>query len=1168
MKKRFWKLGGLVVLAGLPLAISAPARLINQQPEINLSKQNISQSRAREILTITNDTIDVNDPKLSQQFRDLFASQSVDHLQDLAFNKDRIQAILKELIQYGDLVPAITPIFKTAFKFSEFYYQFSQLQADHIDPNRAIVFSYDQQDPFSDLANGVLKIKIKIGKDLQNQFLFAGGKDEVQIKFVGLKKQLDLYMRDGISGQPFWDETNVIDDSVVKPYILKNKANTTLWRDVSAIKDPAQLIYDNLFLYDHRNGSAIQNQAGVDDYVLATNLTKADLKALNLITNIEIEPFFASGKIKISFDLGSNSLRDDKLINLNDKIGSWSTLKSDSAKRITIWLGGWKRDYSFAILQSTYQQSFDGAKIAIDQNQKLNEIDLEQLVNEIKRHNYEIIERALINFSDYLDPDGAHKLINTRLRYAEWKGLNGKINLNIKKIDWWNGELVLNVSFDPNLMTMHFNDALGKNFSQMKQFNFEVRFFNLQKVQVLKPRLTNINWLWLSKTTISDFFEIKNQQIDLAAISQIIKAKLIGYQQNRDDLVWITSALNQSELSGFNVTNFEADFLKGQVKIDWTYDIKAPARFNDQWYVQDQVYQGEPIIIKGFRAQPNQQFSFDLVKQNATLDINQFNGTSNEPMVNFAWQIDLNWVFKNLINFKGAPVKPNALFATDATFSEFFEFLLVNRGLALKVNSDQSRLDGVITLDHRYLKNQNQSHSDISFHFQIYNLQPIKTININDNFKIDLDLDDFNREYVMKHLISFSDRIVEKPLMVVNQSYQDWLTTSLIGFEIEKEYLHNRAFLHFKFRDFNDLDIEITGFRGVAKFKIYNRISSDQFHLAQIQNGNDLLNNLVNYNGQNQFSSVWLATNVSQQEFYQSYLKAITLIDRNFINNTIKFRVEIADPIKGLVNQDLVVAFNPNVINFYDFDKSYRVEQLALDKLWSHISFSDRVLDKAWFKTNLSQSQFQKMVQLSQVDQDLIIGTTSIKLTSQLSFDFDFSSFEQTSLINQNEVVLDLFSSKNQATFMIDWQIDGLLNDALRGITRFNDLNQAFVYNNLIGYQNQSQGFLGTTNLTKQQFIKMSDLVISNQGTFVLIRFNFASAINQGQNLWLETKITNLPFLKQAPSQYDVNLMTSAISFSLIGLIAISGGLIIWLKKRKQKRLLWVDNLNRNNTMQ
>ena len=66
-----------------------------------------------EVLTITNNAIDVNDPRLSSQFRKTFSSLDADQLSDLANRPTLVQLILKELITYRDQNATITPIFST-----------------------------------------------------------------------------------------------------------------------------------------------------------------------------------------------------------------------------------------------------------------------------------------------------------------------------------------------------------------------------------------------------------------------------------------------------------------------------------------------------------------------------------------------------------------------------------------------------------------------------------------------------------------------------------------------------------------------------------------------------------------------------------------------------------------------------------------------------------------------------------------------------------------------------------------------------------------------------------------------------------------------------------------------------------------------------------------------
>lgn len=1110
-----------------------------------LSISAVDASKIVTILKIINQQIDVNDPRLSEKFQQAFAIQYGDQLDNLANRTDLIQLILKELITYQNQT-SVLPIFATSFDFEQFYYQFSQLQSTNVNPDDAIVFSYSPNNQWKDLAAGILKINIKIGKNLQSSFLFENGQSETEIVFSGLLKQVDWYQRSAISGRDDWNETNVADDQIVKPYVLANKGQQTLWDDIKNLQDPQGFVYNNLIKYEHQNGVAIngQNNDDLANYVLATNLDQSTSEQLGLIRDVQLEPFFASGKIKLTIDLEEQQWRADKKPVLQDRFGNWNAITEN--RLLTIWLGGWKKDYSFSTQTTNNSElSFDAKQIRVA-NQALSDYTVKDLVTQINDGDFSVVDQALINFSDYLDPDGAHKLVNTRLRYAEWKTIGGQIDYQILAQNQWSGDLKLQVSFDPNLIKQHFNQALGTGFKQMQQTNFVINFTNLKPVRIFKQQANRFEWRWLNQTTIKDWFAIQDiNQIDLKAIGETVKKQLINYQnQSQDnDRVFITNATDFKQLGDFKITRFDAKWEQGVVDIEWEHPISANSNFNDQDYESATVAKGS-FTIKGFLSQATNQFDFKPASKSLQLDIKKYNQTNGVQPIDFASQIDPAWVVANLINFQDFNNKANALFSTDAKLSDFYQKLLLPNGIQLSLNGDQSTIDGKIKLNGIYLKGDQQ---DQTFHFQIINLIPKKQFH---HFSYldgkGWDLDQIDRNWVLNNLISFNDRQVAKPALIVNQSARDWFNQSLLDLEINKSYWKHQVEIRFRFRDQPDLVTVIDRLAGSAHFIINQQLDLKTQMLVNYQNENDLFEKLVNFDMQPTNAQAWLTTNVNQSEFMQHYFQNLSIINRDLYQNLLTFKATING-----TQYEINLNFNPDTINVFELDQQFQMEQPFVDDPGSWLNLIDfagsRRGLKSWFRINLTKEQFLAQSQLKLIDRDGMIGSVNWQLVSQVPFNSDHDKAIGVKTLN-----LSTFGLDASGTFSYENQVNAQLNDLLKEIKNFQDLNENFVYDQLIGYQDQSRTLIATTNLTKEQFRKVSQLSIINRQTNVEIIFKFASKLNQGQVEQASIKITNLPFLKHTLSQFDINLIVTISA--LVVLVAIISGIVI-VKVRARKHL-------------
>lgn len=1128
--------------------------------------ENQFQSKLSEVLTITNDAIDVNDPRLSNQFRKTFSTLDADQLNDLANRTTLVQLILKELITYSDQSATISPIFSTSWTFSQFYYQFSQIQAQVVDPADAISFSYGNQGPFKNLANGELKVKITIGKNLKNQFSFANGEDEVEITFFGFQKQYDWYQRTDASGQSDWNVNNVANDHLVNPYQLPNRHDRTLWNDIKDLQDPQQFVYDYLIKYEHQLGQAINgsNDPDLANQVLTTNLDRDQLIVQKAIEKVNLEPFFASGKIHLQIWIKQSPWRADKLTLLNDQFGTWSGLKTN---RIDLWIGGWKKDYSFAMQPNQDQVvNFDSRDVVID-GQTLSDWSADQLATMVSQGDDQILDQALINFSDYLNPDQANKLINTRLRYQEWKTIGTKLNYQVNAIDRWNGTLKLQVYFDPKWTNLHFVEALGSGFKKIDRFNFMIEFNHLKPEQNLIQQANQFNWSWLNQSTISDYFAIDDPNtIDFKKITNVVKTKLINYQPSvQNDFALATNAANANALDRFKISDFKPDWNQGQVQISWQYQVDAKTIFNGIEYLKPSIVK-QSFIINGFQTEARQKYHFDVAKD-LELDINDFNQTSNQAPIHFATQIDQKWIINNLINFANQAAKPNALFTTDATLQAFNEQLLVANGISLNLSGDQSYLDGKIKLNRNALVGN--FNEDVVFHFRIKSLVAKKQfVHIDHLVANDLNLDDLDRNWVLNNLISFSDHQVANPALIVNQSRQGWLTTSFTNLIIEKSYQNRQATIRFQFQDQPDLVSTISGLIANVHWDFNWHLNVDDL-IVNYQSGDDLIANLVNFgDDDNLKKQAFLNTNVSRQEFFTTYFQGLVVKERNLYDHYIQFEIKL----QGLGAQTIWLQFNRDAINIFDLDPYYQAKGYdpnQIDQAWleSQIDFAgSRINQPSWFRTNLTKAQFQTWFKWKLIANDQSIGALKLELNSQVKFNFDHFQDFATGIEKLN---LSLFGFKAGGQFSFENQVNGQLNFNLAQLTNANQLNENFIYDNLITYQSQKPvlGTIATTNLTKAQLQAVTKLVIEINDTSVVLKFNFASALNQQQLDQASITITNLKFLKQPWSQFDLNLIIIISTFALI--FAIGTTILGWQihRVRKQKASAFKHKLKQQNRL-
>ena len=1132
-------------LIGLTLGLTSAAAL---STTVSLT----TNLRIAEVLTITNDAIDVSDSRLSDQFRKTFTNLYGDQVSDLANRNDLIQLILKELITYGDQASTIKPIFSTKSTFSDFYYKFSQIQNQIVDPDNAIVFSYGDQGDFKNLAAGILKVNITIGKNLKNEFSFATGKNEATITFYGLQSQYDWYQRTTASGQDNWNVDNVADDHLVNPYQLPNRMQTTLWNDIKTLQDPEQFVYDHLIKYEHHNGQAISgiNQdPNLANHVLATNLDQKQLKAAKVIEKVVLEPFFASGKIHLQIKIKQSPWRQDKMEILNDQFGTWKAIKGNW---INLWVGGWKKDYSFATkMQNDQVIQFDSQLLTIG-TENLNQWSAIELVEQINQDHFEVIDQALINFSDYLNPDQANKLINTRLRYQEWKTIGAKLNYQVVDFDQWSGKLKLKVDFDPKWSQLHFIEPLGKGFQAIKQRHFIVEFINLKPDQNFNQVAKSVHWNWLNQSTISDWFAITNEhQIDFDQISKVIKTKLVNYNNwNRDDLLFTTNAPDANALVGFQINNFIPNWKQGLVQIDWSYQIPKQTSFNGRYYDQGGIIE-DWVTISGFQSQINQQYNFGATSPDLELEIDDFNQTNQAKPIYFASQIDERWIINNLINFADQGQKPHALFTTNASLKAFNEDLLVANGIRLHLSSDQSYLDGTITINRLALSgNFNQ---DQVFHFRIKGLVAKNQVRHDEHLSLsDVDLDQIDRQWVFNNLISFTDQQVINPTLVVNQSRQIWLTNSFQNLIIEKSYANHQALIRFQFQNQPDLVTTISDLQGKPKWVFNDHIVLKNQAIVNYQSGSDLVTNLVNFDNQFVNEQVWLNTNVSQSEFFNTYFQAITIKDRNLYQNYLEFAIVIAN--QGW--KTIRVEFNQNDVNIFDFNpyyglSGYNLNQINLGLIEQQIDFAgSRINQPSWFRTNLTKAQFQKWMQWKLIENESAIGALKLKLTSQVNFNFDDL---QAAAVAIDHIELRLFGFAAGGQFNFETTVNANLNQYLKTIENANQLNEAMIYDHLITYDgyNLEQAAIASTNLTKAQFQSVAKVKIEIKDHQAIVWFNFASALNQGQLKQARIVINNLGFVRGKWTQFEFNIIIIVISVVII--LAIGGGWWGWQIKRRQK---------------
>ena len=198
--------GSLVTLTTLSLSFHNEQLLLVNQNQQQVPNQGNPQANQTLTVNSTNLKLDTENEQLSAPFKELLATLFPTDFQDLLRDTTKAQHFLNELVSYSDKTNPLA-FFKTNLDFATFYNNYSQARKGFFDPETAVAFQYDDtQNTIASVSNGVMQGKIKIGKNLQNQFEFAGNtgnnKNEIDFELNNLKTQFDIYFRNEAIGKP------------------------------------------------------------------------------------------------------------------------------------------------------------------------------------------------------------------------------------------------------------------------------------------------------------------------------------------------------------------------------------------------------------------------------------------------------------------------------------------------------------------------------------------------------------------------------------------------------------------------------------------------------------------------------------------------------------------------------------------------------------------------------------------------------------------------------------------------------------------------------------------------------------------------------------------------------------------------------------------------------
>ena len=649
-----------------------PNNLLNNLND-SKSEDTLNQN-GKQTLTVKNTKIDLNNSALSNGFKEFFTPLYPEDFKKLITDTTKVQYLLNELVSYSDKKNPLA-IFETDLPFEEFYNKYSQMQKGIFNPDKAIVFSYDDdatKNTNSSIANGTMKGKIKIGKDLVNQFQFSttnnGNSTEIEFELNNLQYQFDIYFRNQALGQDNWDKTNVADDAIVKPFIIEGKEAQTILQELTTKpNDFTNFVLDNFIIYDHHNGKKIaDNSKDNRNKILATNLSKDDFKNRKILETVIAEPFVGSGKFRIFIKFNTYSFRnkwlDQKPKSINDDRGTFVQLENDAAK--VFWLAGWKKDYSFNFLKT--QTELDSEKLILNPfagegfNNFLKKYTPEQIEKLINQKQCDDLFKGLVNFSAYLfkNPGGLlplpvnalpEKLLTTNLIFEEFKTLTQKNPFRIFAnnygdnvyLDNFKGTFSGMMVVDDFLVKQHYIESPDNTkydkFDQSSKIGLDFKLKNLRKKMFFKPndfevdQNNFINVEWLNNQTIKDFFganipfndvrQISEQ--DLKTIKEKILKNFVKYNHNNFDNLdkndfkifpILTNAITYDDLEkavSLSTNDLSFDLLKGTLGASFTFKFKNGI-LNDKYETQEESSFTITFKLKGFKPDKNNgQYDFN-----------------------------------------------------------------------------------------------------------------------------------------------------------------------------------------------------------------------------------------------------------------------------------------------------------------------------------------------------------------------------------------------------------------------------------------------------------------------------------------------------------------------------------------------------------------------------
>ena len=1263
-------LGSLVTLTTLNLSFRNEQLLWANQNQQQVPNQGNPQANQTLTVNSTNLKLDTENEQLSAPFKELLATLFPTDFQDLLRNTTKAQHFLNELVSYNGKENPLA-FFKTNLDFATFYNNYSQARKGFFDPETAVTFQYDDtQNAIASVSNGVMQGKIKIGKNLQNQFQFTGNtsngnsKNEVDFELNNLKTQFDIYFRNEAIGKPEWNKDNVADDLIVRPFEIQQKngqpAKSLLEEQLLTMSKVEEYILDNLIVYDNKNGEEVPKDTNTNA-ILATNLTKNDFKKRNILKVIFVQPFVGSGKLQVNVSFNTNGKKnvwlDEKPLSLIDSRGTFSRLNDNVIK--TFWLGGWKKDYSFNFLQNNNNKEFDAKTLILnpllqeDFANALWKYSATEIEKMIINQNFDDLFKGLINFNAFLfkfinmiPPGGPNlpiapqkqmpeKLLTTNLIFEEFKTLIQKnpfrfiVNNfnNNTYLDAFSGTFEGGLIVDKDLVQQHWvstpTPPNGYNkFEPTSPTLLNFKLKNLHREIYFRPQEASFNNKgyvevpWLAGQTIKDFFGLQNNtganptNGELDKVKEKILKNFVKYNHKNfnnpteadfQQRVILTNAFNYDSLKSsvtMEAKNIQFNHAKGLLDLQFSFTFEN-GTLNDNLFANGTENTFSiPVKISGF--QPDLtvgQYSFNPVQQvnqnNSVANIKDFNvNNPNGQLITQANEIDFNWIVDNLITFGKTNRAANnavSIFETNATKEQFLNEMLYrgqpnNPGIMLQISPDQTVVNGTIYINKANVQNGpnfgiNQNKDYYTYHFQVVgfmrqpNFDSIGTFNIklqNPNLK----LEELNQDYITNNLISFSDYQQPYAILKTNLTKADYFNTAFKSMQISKSFLNNQALVTINQQQDLVFQVLITGFESQPQFSLQNQIYIDDtnYSLATIQNIQVILQQFMNFDSTNNHLYSILNTNISQNEFENEYLDFINLNQKDFQGNWLDLTLHLKREIAGQTAHTFRIFFNKSQINIYNINRLFNIEKFDLspnlfekDEIINYISFNGSLRpEQALFAINLSKEEFT-----TQGGQIKVVGNPNPR-NGSITFRFDFGQRlinvddpEETNPVSVNFYEVGVFGFKSTAKINFNNKVNAAaFKETFKLINDISELNKKFIFDNLLSFNSQNEGIIGSTNLSKQELFDNTIINVTQEGKSAIINFTFRSRVN-GNQTQQRVQIDNLAFLGYADfAGFNLALILSVAGISALFLLTLGGWSIHRIKKRKKIKQLYEATKN------